>query len=121
MLRPRRRVRAARPMCWRFRLAGRIPVGWYPSAITADGNDLIVLNSKGRGTAPNPGPWKPDQPMPPHTPDYTLGQINGTLTIVPAVRTSGAELDGFSNRVAVANGWNYPQSEKRYPPFEHVI
>jgi len=102
-------------------LAGRIPVRWYPSAITADGNDLIVLNGKGRGTAPNPGPWKPDQPMPPHTPDYTLGQINGTLTIVPAVRTGGAELDGFSNRVATANGWNSTHPEKKYPPFEHVI
>ncbi len=102
-------------------LAGRIPVGWYPSAVAADGNDLIVVNGKGRGTRPNPGPWKPDQPMPPHTPDYTLGQINGTLTIVPAVRTSGLDLDGLSKRVAVANSWNSPQVEKRYPPFEHVI
>lgn len=102
-------------------LAGRIPVGWYPSAIVADGNDLIVVNGKGRGTRPNPGPWKPDQEMPPHSPDYTLGQINGTLTILPAVKTTGAELDGFSNRVATANGWNAAQPGKRYPPFEHVI
>jgi len=102
-------------------LAGRIPVGWYPSAVAADGNDLIVVNGKGRGTRPNPGPWKPDQPMPPHTPDYTLGQINGTLTVVPAVRTSGLDLDGLSKRVAVANGWSSPQVDKRYPPFEHVI
>jgi phospholipase C len=102
-------------------LAGRIPVGWYPSALVSDGNDLIVVNGKGRGTRPNPGPWKPDQEMPPHTPDYTLGQINGTLTILPAVRTTGAELDGFSNRVATANGWNSAQPGKRYPPFEHVI
>jgi YVTN family beta-propeller protein len=102
-------------------LAGRIPVGWYPSAVAVDGADVIVVNGKGRGTAPNPGPWKPDQPMPPHTPDYTLGQINGTLTIVPAAKTSGAELAGFSSRVATVNGWNSAQREKRYPPFEHVI
>ena len=102
-------------------LAGRIPVGWYPSAIAADGGDLIVVNGKGRGTAPNVGHWQPGQRMPPHTPDYTLGQINGTLTIIPAISASGAELDGFSNRVASANGWNSAQRAKNYPPFEHVI
>ncbi len=102
-------------------LAGRIPVGWYPSAVLSDGSDVIVANGKGRGTAPNVGHWQPGQPMPPHTPDYTLGQTNGTLTILPMVRTSGAELDGFSNRVASANGWNSAQQLKKYPPFEHVI
>jgi DNA-binding beta-propeller fold protein YncE len=102
-------------------LVGRIPVGWYPSAIAADGSDVIVVNGKGRGTASNIGHWQPGQHMPAHTPDYTLGQINGTMTIIPAARTSGAELDGFSNRVATANGWNAAKQEKKYPPFEHVI
>ncbi len=102
-------------------LAGRIPVGWYPSAVTAEGSDLLVINGKGRGTAPNIGHWQPGQPMPAHTSDYTLGQINGTFTVIPAVRTSGGELDGFSKRVASANGWNSAQPEKKYPPFEHVI
>jgi DNA-binding beta-propeller fold protein YncE len=102
-------------------LAGRIPVGWYPSAVVADGNDVIVVNGKGRGAGPNVKHWQPGQPMPPRTWDYTLGQINGTLTIIPAARTNGGELDGFSARVASANGWNSAQREKKYPPFEHVI
>lgn len=102
-------------------VVGRIPVGWYPSAIATDGNDLIVVNGKGRGTAPNPGHWQPGQKMPPHTPDYTLGQINGTLTVIPAVKASAAELSSFSARVASANGWNAVRPEKKYPPFEHVI
>ncbi len=101
-------------------LVGRIPVGWYPSAVVVDGNDLFVVNAKGRGTLPNPRHWQPGQQMPPHTPDYTLGQINGTLTINPA-RPSTADLTALSNRVAAANGWNSAQPEKRYPPFEHVI
>src|SRR5438105_1691428 len=101
-------------------LAGRIPSGWYPSAVIADGNDLLVANAKGRGTAPNRSHWQPGQPMPAHTPDYTLGQINGTLTINPA-RPSAAELDALSRRVASANGWSSAQQEKKYPPFEHVI
>jgi YVTN family beta-propeller protein len=102
-------------------LVGRIPAGWYPSAVTVDGGDLIVVNGKGRGTAPNVGHGQPGQRMPARSPDYTLGQINGTLTIVPAVRTNVAELDGLSNRVATANGWNSVQPRKAYPPFEHVI
>ena len=102
-------------------LIGRIPVGWYPSAVAADGNDLLVVNGKGRGTAPNPGHWQPGQHMPPHTTDYTLGQINGTLSIVPAVAASAADLATWSSRVASANGWNAAQPAKRYPPFEHVI
>jgi YVTN family beta-propeller protein len=101
-------------------LAGRIPVGWYPSAVIADRTDLLVANAKGRGTAPNPGHWQPGQRMPPHTPDYTLGQINGTLTTITAGMTA-ADLAAFSNRVATANGWNSPQAEKKYPPFQHVI
>jgi YVTN family beta-propeller protein len=102
-------------------LIGRIPVGWYPSALVADAGDLLVLNGKGRGTAPNPGHWQPGQQQPPHTPDYTLGQINGTLTIVPAVSATATELDAFSRRVATANGWDVAPAQKKYPPFEHVI
>jgi YVTN family beta-propeller protein len=102
-------------------LSGRFPVGWYPSAVTVDGADLLVVNGKGHGTGPNPGHWQPGQPMPAHTPDYTLGQINGTLTIIPAARASASELGPFSRRVAAANGWNVARRAEKYPPFEHVI
>ena len=102
-------------------LIGRIPVGWYPAAVEADGNDLLVVNAKGRGTAPNPGHWQPGQPSPPHTPDYTLGQISGTLTIVNAAFADGAELVALSDRVAAANGWSARHPPKAYPPFAHVI
>jgi DNA-binding beta-propeller fold protein YncE len=102
-------------------LIGRIPSGWYPSAIAVDGGDILVVNGKGRGTAPNPGQTQPNQPHVPHTPDYTLGQINGTLTIVPAANASVTDLDAFSQRVASANGWNSAPSAAKYPPFEHVI
>jgi YVTN family beta-propeller protein len=102
-------------------LAGRIPTGWYPAGVLADANDLLVINAKGRGTAPNRGHWQPGQPMPPHTPEYTLGQINGTLTIINQPSPSATELQALSNRVAAANGWNSPRQAKNYPPFEHVI
>jgi DNA-binding beta-propeller fold protein YncE len=102
-------------------LIGRIPVGWYPSAVAVDGNDLLVVNGKGRGTAPNPQHWQPGQHMPAHTPDYTLGQISGTLSIIPGANANASELNAFSSRVATANGWNTAARQKAYPPFEHVI
>jgi hypothetical protein len=102
-------------------LTGRIPVGWYPSAVAVDGSDLLVVNGKGRGTAPNVGNMQPRYRNPPHSPDYTLGQINGTLTIIPAVNASTTDIDAFSQRVASANGWNSAPALDKYPPFEHVI
>jgi YVTN family beta-propeller protein len=36
------------------KLAGRIPVGWYPSGVSFAGDSLFVINGKGRGTGPNP-------------------------------------------------------------------
>ena len=102
-------------------LTGRIPAGWYPSAVMVDGNDLLVLNGKGRGTRPNPGNTQPLQSESPHNPDYTLGHINGTLTIIAAAKASTSELDQFSRRVASANGWNAVRRDGPYPPFEHVI
>ncbi|MFL5524470.1 MAG: bifunctional YncE family protein/alkaline phosphatase family protein [Gemmatimonadaceae bacterium] len=102
-------------------LLGRIPVGWYPTAVEVDGNDLLVVNGKGNGTRPNPGHWQPGQPMPAHTPDYTLGQISGTLSIVPAANASATQLRAFSSRVASANGWDALTRPRTYPPFEHVI
>ncbi len=102
-------------------LMGRIPVGWYPSAVALDAGDLLVVSGKGRGTAPNVGHWQAGQARPAHSPDYTLGQINGTLTILPAANASAPGLDGFSQRVASANGWNSARRTEKYPPFEHVI
>jgi YVTN family beta-propeller protein len=102
-------------------LTGRIPVGWYPSAVATDGGNLLVVNGKGRGTAPNVGHWQPGRPHPPHSPAHTLGQINGTLTIIPAAKASVSELNAFSERVASANGWNSTRALDKYPPFEHVI
>ncbi|MBV9773427.1 MAG: YncE family protein, partial [Gemmatimonadetes bacterium] len=106
------------------RLAGRIPAGWYPSAVLAMGDTLLVASGKGRGTLPNP-----DGPQPIQSREHqgsggntTLRQISGTLMVAPLVRVAGAELDGLTARVVSANGWNRPRGAARgYPPFTHVV
>jgi DNA-binding beta-propeller fold protein YncE len=102
------------------RLAGRIPVGWYPTAVAVDGGEMFVVSGKGRGSLPNPARAQPGRSLPPHSTDYTLGQISGTLTVLPAT-ASASDLAGFSQRVASANGWNATRRQEKYPPFEHVI
>jgi YVTN family beta-propeller protein len=102
-------------------LTGRIPVGWYPSAVTVDGAELLVVNGKGRGTRPDPRHWQPGGSRPQNSAEHLLGQINGTLTIISVAKLGTPDLAGFSERVAMANGWNAEQRDKKYPPFEHVI
>ena len=102
------------------RLVGRIPVEWYPTALLILRDSLHVLNSKGKGTRANPKFPTPDVTQPDDSTDYTLGQLNGTLTTLPASLKS-VELAKLSTRVARANNWRRIQSTAKYPPFKHVI
>jgi hypothetical protein len=101
---------------------GRIPVGWYPSAVLTVGDTIIAVNGKGRGTEPNPatGP-RPGLPMDPT--GYTLGELSGTVTVVPFPPSD--VLATYSDRVAHLNNWDTPPTAANrraaYPPFEHVI
>jgi YVTN family beta-propeller protein len=103
------------------RLAGRIPTEWYPTALLLLNDSLWAVNGKGRGAGPNPAGAQPDLPLAPGDSLYTLGQLNGTVTILPA-GAGGRSLDSLSARVAAANGWDVsPSRRAHYPPFQHVI
>jgi YVTN family beta-propeller protein len=101
------------------RLLGRIPVGWYPTALVARGDTLVVVNGKGRGSRANSvdGP-SPDKGR---MSGYTLNQISGTLSVLPTAGLDEAALSALSARVARANGWDGVAGRPGYPPFEHVI
>jgi YVTN family beta-propeller protein len=102
------------------RLAGRVPTEWFPTALAALGDTLMVVNGKGRGAGPNPDGPGLGRRYPPTS--YTLGQVTGSLSIIPAAGAGGAELAAYSERVARANGWTGAAADaRRYPPFTHVI
>lgn len=107
------------------RLAGRIPTGWYPTALLARGDTLLVATSKGRGTRANPdGPRPVSASDGRQLPDRntTLSQLDGSLMMLPVGGLTGAALSTLSARVARANGWTEPRgTSRRYPPFEHVM
>jgi len=100
-------------------LKGRIPTDWYPTAVMDTGKQLLVLNGKGHGSRPNP-----DGPIPGESTKrplgYDLGQLNGTLRILPDALAQ-TELVSLSKRVAAANGWGQQRPARRYPAFHHVI
>ena len=103
-------------------LAGRVPVEWYPTALLSLGDSLLVVNGKGRGTAPNPDGSTPYSPRELHPRAYTLGQLDGSLITLGTSNLGGTALAAHTARVAAANGWNQPRrATPSYPPFEHVI
>ncbi len=105
-------------------LSGRIPAEWYPTAVLAPSGaqgaeSLFVINGKGRGTGANPQGPGPGQKRRNDDPYYTLGQLNGTLNVLPA--TPSEALRTLSRRVAEANGWTATRTSFKYPPIEHII
>jgi YVTN family beta-propeller protein len=104
------------------RLVGRIPVGWYPTALAALGDTLLVANGKGSGAGPNPDGPQPGRATSGGDTSYVLGQIKGSLSIVSAGRADPEALAEYTLRVERANGWNRSlPAGSRYPPIEHVI
>jgi sugar lactone lactonase YvrE len=102
------------------KLAGRIPTEWYPTAVVALGDTLLVVNGKGRGAGPNPD--GPGLGRPYLRTSYTLGQVTGSVSIIPAARATGGPLAAYTARVMRANGWSDGAARShRYPPFTHVI
>jgi sugar lactone lactonase YvrE len=100
---------------------GRIPTDWYPTAIAEAGSQILILSGKGHGTHANPDGPVPLTNWPDGNPRaYTLGQLNGSLRLLPSVVTP-AQLAVFSQRVAVANNWQQRRTTRSYPPFKHVI
>lgn len=100
-------------------LAGRMPVLWYPTALALLGDSLLVVSGKGRGTRANPAAPK-DGSVDPDPRTYTLGQLDGTISILDAA-PSPTVLAQLSTRVARANGWDAPRSIPAHPPIEHAI
>jgi DNA-binding beta-propeller fold protein YncE len=98
------------------KLVGRVPTEWYPTALAVAGGNVIVVNGKGGGTAPNPKRLQPDQRGKPGR-DYTLAQLDGSVMSFPETIAS----EKLSARVWRANGWTRKRPARVYPPFKHVI
>ena len=102
------------------KLLGRIPAGWYPSAVAISNGELIVVNAKGAGTYPNPGRTQPTIKLQQGTRNYTLGQVDGTIMRMPLPADSAA-LRALTSRVTAANRWGTRETRSLASKFKHVI
>src|SRR6266480_464477 len=103
------------------KLLGRVPTDWYPTAIPEAGDQLLTLSGKGHGTHANPDGPVPLTNFPFGKPlAYVLGQLNGSLRVLPS-SMSAAKLAALTRRVTAANNWQRQSAPRRYPPFKHVI
>src|SRR5262249_40896732 len=96
----------------------RIPTDWYPTAIAAGKDAMLVLCGKGHGTRANPDGPIPGERLTRRT-GYDLGQLNGSLRVM-SPRLDSASVADYSRRVSEANNWGEQRSAKSYPPFKHV-
>jgi len=102
-------------------LLGRIPTDWYPTAVAEVRDELLVLSGKGHGTHANPDGPVPLTNWPNEKPNaYALGQLNGSLRLLPT-SLAPAQLSAFTRRVVAANNWQQRPAARRYPPFRHVV
>jgi len=101
------------------RLLGRIPVGWYPTALLRAKDNFYVINGKGRGTRANPRAPQGEIYRKAPT-EYALGQLNGTITKISANITD-EKLKSHSLHVAELNNWKRIEEKPAYPPFKHVL
>jgi YVTN family beta-propeller protein len=105
------------------RLAGRIPAGWYPTAVREVGGAIVSVSSKGRASWPNPRGPQPQSALVNQArgSTHTMALLHGGFMRVPLVETSGDALAQYTRRVTAANGWSPNGRTFKYPPFEHVV
>ncbi len=87
------------------RLLGHIPVGWNPSAValSPDGKQLFVVNTKGEGSGPNAGAHA--RPGPTY-----VGQIEyGSVSVLPADTVPDTTAVVRNNRAALSRSQPLPQ------------
>lgn len=103
-------------------LLGRVPVGWYPSAMAIVTDTLYVINAKGRGSAPNPRLPQPGMTnAAARNANYTLAQLDGTMTRLPLSAFDASSLTALNARVMRANNWDAVSARDGLPPITHVI
>ena len=112
------KMQAARPL-------GFIPTGWYPTALAATQDDLLIATAKGEGTGPNNMP-QPKSPAnnPRRDRTYIGTLLYGSFARVPLAKVD-AQLAGFTQQVVTDNRMKAAQEKIAFHaganPIRHII
>ncbi|WP_162601889.1 bifunctional YncE family protein/alkaline phosphatase family protein [Occallatibacter savannae] len=92
-----------------------IPVGWNPAAVAVDeaGQDLVVVNAKGKGAGPNGG-----SNHDPHAPTYIGSLELGSLSVIPLADRDSP--DASTKRVVALNTTDVAD-HSRLPRLKHCF
>jgi DNA-binding beta-propeller fold protein YncE len=108
----------------RYAPVGFIPTEWYPTALAAVGDDLLVASSKGQGTGPNNFPAMTAPTVRPREYAYLPTLLYGSIARLN-VRHLEAELSDFTHRVEVSNRFDAEPGKLQFSrgsnPIRHVI
>ena len=78
-----------------LKLIGHLPVGWFPTRILLDGDQVYVSNARGQGTGPNA--------VHQHDRSFATTLRRGSISSFPM--PAAAELPAMTERVMAANGY----------------
>jgi hypothetical protein len=99
----------------RLRVLGHLPVGWFPTQVRIDRDNVYVSNAKGHGTGPNASRQAP------YKESFQAVLRRGTITIFPL--PGEEELERHTARVMGLNGFLPAKTgpPKLPPDIRHVV
>lgn len=104
---------------------GFIPTEWYPTALAADGSDLMIVTGKGKGSGPNAGPQVKAKPRGKRKYPYIAALLHGSVAVVGMANIQ-KRLAELSHEVELSNLMQAKSKEKVLfnggkSPIHHVI
>ena len=103
---------------------GFIPTDWYPTALAAVGDDLLIATSKGQGTSPNNGPSMISSERRHHEHPYIPALLYGSVARLH-MRDLAEQLPALTERVEQNNLLKGSPDEIQFAqgknPIRHVI
>ena len=92
-----------------MKVIGRLPVGWFPTRVLIDGDQVYVSNARGQGTGPNVSAQ--------HDESFAATLRRGSISSFPI--PSAADLPAMTERVMAVNGY-LPMRMQNGAPVERV-
>ena len=81
---------------------GFIPTEWYPTALAADGSDLMIVTGKGQGSGPNAGSLVKARPRGKRKYPYIAALLHGSVAVVGMSDVQN-RLAEFTHEVELSN------------------
>lgn len=104
---------------------GFIPTEWYPTALAADGTNLMIVTGKGEGSGPNGGPPPKSHPAGNRKHPYIATLVHGSVAVADTTDLQNRLAD-LTHEVELSNLMEAKSKEKVLfnggkSPIHHVI